>query len=215
MALLIPGPSSESAVKPPSHAFAEYRPDIDGLRAVAILGVLIFHANPAWLTGGFAGVDVFFVISGFLISGFLISGIIFRELKRGRFSCADFYARRALVPVSRQRLPRAARGFCAGVAGVASHGTSGSAGHSGRTDMSRYRPASTSHVDCREEVERSSRDAPRRVIAEPLPPQLRSLGSGQCPGGPDYAAPTLDRKPSGPRSTNVVWSRCRSGHPVL
>src|SRR5688500_11737430 len=69
-----------------SHA---YRPDVDGLRALAVLAVLAFHAFPATAPGGFAGVDVFFVISGFLISG-----IIFDGLKSGRFSFAEFYRRR-------------------------------------------------------------------------------------------------------------------------
>jgi len=46
----------------------EYRPDIDGLRAIAILSVVIFHAFPTVLKGGFVGVDIFFVISGYLIS---------------------------------------------------------------------------------------------------------------------------------------------------
>ena len=67
----------------------QYRPDIDGLRAVAIISVLVFHAFPGSLPGGFVGVDVFFVISGFLISG-----IILKNLQRGQFSFADFYARR-------------------------------------------------------------------------------------------------------------------------
>lgn len=67
----------------------KYRPDIDGLRAVAVLSVVAFHAFPAWMKGGFIGVDVFFVISGFLIST-----IIFENLDRGTFSFADFYARR-------------------------------------------------------------------------------------------------------------------------
>ncbi len=66
-----------------------YRPDIDGLRAVAVLSILSFHAFPSWMKGGFIGVDVFFVISGFLIST-----IIFEALDRGTFSFTAFYARR-------------------------------------------------------------------------------------------------------------------------
>jgi peptidoglycan/LPS O-acetylase OafA/YrhL len=75
-----------SASRLPGHL---HRPDIDGLRAIAILSVLGFHANSNWLAGGFVGVDIFFVISGYLISG-----IIFNGLQRGTFSFADFYARR-------------------------------------------------------------------------------------------------------------------------
>jgi len=70
-------------------AHAEYRPDVDGLRAVAVSAVLIYHAFPSRLPGGFVGVDIFFVISGFLISG-----IIFKGLERGNFSFLDFYSRR-------------------------------------------------------------------------------------------------------------------------
>jgi peptidoglycan/LPS O-acetylase OafA/YrhL len=66
-----------------------YRPDIDGLRALAVLSVVAFHASPRELRGGFTGVDVFFVISGFLITG-----IILEDLRRGRFSFRRFYARR-------------------------------------------------------------------------------------------------------------------------
>lgn len=66
-----------------------YRPDIDGLRAVAILGVLVFHCFPSWMPGGFAGVDVFFVISGYLITS-----ILFADCQKGRFSLLRFYARR-------------------------------------------------------------------------------------------------------------------------
>jgi peptidoglycan/LPS O-acetylase OafA/YrhL len=67
----------------------KYRPDIDGLRAVAVLAVVAFHAFPSWVRGGFIGVDVFFVISGYLIST-----IIFESLDRGTFSFSEFYARR-------------------------------------------------------------------------------------------------------------------------
>lgn len=67
-----------------------YRPDIDGLRALAVLPVVLFHAGVAGVGGGFVGVDVFFVISGFLLTGILV-----RELEQQRFSIADFYVRRA------------------------------------------------------------------------------------------------------------------------
>ncbi len=67
----------------------KYRPDIDGLRAVAVLAVVGSHAFPQWVPGGLIGVDVFFVISGFLISN-----IIFENLDRGGFDFAAFYARR-------------------------------------------------------------------------------------------------------------------------
>ena len=66
-----------------------YRPGIDGLRAVAVLAVVIYHAFPTALPGGFSGVDVFFVISGYLISG-----ILFKSLAQEKFSFAEFYARR-------------------------------------------------------------------------------------------------------------------------
>jgi peptidoglycan/LPS O-acetylase OafA/YrhL len=68
-----------------------YRRDIDGLRAVAVLAVICFHAFPTVLKGGFIGVDIFFVISGFLISGILIS-----NLEDGTFSFKEFYLRRLL-----------------------------------------------------------------------------------------------------------------------
>lgn len=66
-----------------------YRPDIDGLRAVAVVPVILFHAGAQWLPGGFVGVDIFFVISGYLISA-----IILREVGQGSFTFAGFYERR-------------------------------------------------------------------------------------------------------------------------
>jgi len=67
----------------------KYRADIDGLRAIAVLSVVGFHAFPSVLKGGFTGVDIFFVISGFLIST-----IIFDSLERNSFSFIEFYSRR-------------------------------------------------------------------------------------------------------------------------
>ena len=67
-----------------------FRNDINGLRAVAILAIVLFHFKSDWLPGGFAGVDVFFVISGFLMTA-----IILRRLENGSFSLIDFYVSRA------------------------------------------------------------------------------------------------------------------------
>lgn len=72
-----------------SNPHPAYRPDIDGLRAIAISLVVAFHAFPSQVQGGFVGVDIFFVISGFLISS-----IIFKGLEQGSFSYTDFYVRR-------------------------------------------------------------------------------------------------------------------------
>ena len=65
-----------------------YRPDIDGLRAIAVIGVVLYHIGLGF-PGGYVGVDVFFVISGYLITG-----IIARDLHRGSFSMLDFWVRR-------------------------------------------------------------------------------------------------------------------------
>jgi peptidoglycan/LPS O-acetylase OafA/YrhL len=67
----------------------KYRADIDGLRAIAVLAVVAFHAFPEVISGGFVGVDIFFVISGYLISS-----IIFNGLEQNNFSFIDFYCRR-------------------------------------------------------------------------------------------------------------------------
>ncbi|MDG2520351.1 acyltransferase family protein [Caulobacter segnis] len=81
----------DDAQAPPAAAApGGYRPDIDGLRAVAVIPVVLFHAGFETLSGGYVGVDVFFVISGFLITSILRS-----DLDKGRYSLAGFYERRA------------------------------------------------------------------------------------------------------------------------
>jgi peptidoglycan/LPS O-acetylase OafA/YrhL len=81
-------PKAAGAPKPLAHH--DFRPDINGLRALAVLGVVAFHASHDLLPGGFAGVDVFFVISGFLITRIILS-----EREAGKFSLLLFYAKRA------------------------------------------------------------------------------------------------------------------------
>ena len=76
--------TATAAISQPS-----YRPDIDGLRALAVLAVLGFHAYPQWFPGGFIGVDIFFVISGYLIGTKLLEDIQYQ-----RFNLAHFYAKR-------------------------------------------------------------------------------------------------------------------------
>lgn len=83
-------PETESMSKSAPHNYhPAYRRDIDGLRALAILSVVAYHALPAYVPGGFVGVDVFFVISGYLIST-----IIFKSLADNDFSFLEFYAHR-------------------------------------------------------------------------------------------------------------------------
>ena len=74
---------------PAQHSSLPYRRDIDGLRAIAVMCVVIFHLASNNLSGGFIGVDVFFVISGYLISA-----ILFRDLESNTFTFAKFYERR-------------------------------------------------------------------------------------------------------------------------
>jgi peptidoglycan/LPS O-acetylase OafA/YrhL len=68
----------------------KFRKDINGLRAIAVIAVVLYHFNASWMPGGFAGVDVFFVISGFLMTG-----IIFRGIEQENFSILRFYVARA------------------------------------------------------------------------------------------------------------------------
>jgi peptidoglycan/LPS O-acetylase OafA/YrhL len=75
--------------EPVSRAASDYRPDIDGLRAIAVAVIVIFHTGISPLRGGFIGVDIFFVISGFLITR-----LICLDIERGRFTIAGFYERR-------------------------------------------------------------------------------------------------------------------------
>lgn len=67
----------------------KYRPEVDGLRAIAVLSVILYHADFELFSGGFVGVDVFFVISGYLITS-----IIFVELQEDKFSLLNFFERR-------------------------------------------------------------------------------------------------------------------------
>ena len=76
----------------------KYRAEIDGLRALAVLPVIFFHAGFEWFSGGFVGVDVFFVISGYLITTIIIS-----EMAEGKFSILNFYERRARIGIKLTR----------------------------------------------------------------------------------------------------------------
>jgi peptidoglycan/LPS O-acetylase OafA/YrhL len=76
---------AKAAMELSSNRKISYRSDIDGLRAIAVLSVIAFHIAPARFRGGFVGVDIFFVISGFLISS-----IIYKELESGAFSIVEF-----------------------------------------------------------------------------------------------------------------------------
>ena len=93
---------SSEEIPAPRHARGTYRPDIDGLRSIAVVPVVLFHAGFSLFSGGYVGVDVFFVISGYLITGILAG-----EIDRGKFSLIGFYERRA-----RRILPRRRRAGC-------------------------------------------------------------------------------------------------------
>ena len=83
--------NAENTLQVQSAVARNYRPDIDGLRALAVLPVVLGHASVRGFSGGFVGVDIFFVISGYLITGILV-----RDLAAGRYSIAEFYRRRIL-----------------------------------------------------------------------------------------------------------------------
>lgn len=68
----------------------QYRRDVDGLRAVAVIAVILYHAKFSILSGGYIGVDIFFVISGYLITSIIVA-----EMQSGDFSLRNFYERRA------------------------------------------------------------------------------------------------------------------------
>ena len=89
----------------------KYRPDLDGIRALAVLAVIIFHIDAAWLPGGFLGVDMFFVLSGYLITTIISremqnsSFFVFRILQTPReahFAC--FFLRIAVYEFGRRNL---------------------------------------------------------------------------------------------------------------
>ena len=85
-----PAARPRAAAMPMAARVARYRPDIDGLRAIAVASVVVYHALPGVLPSGFLGVDVFFVISGYLITQ-----LILKEMQEQSFSVAGFYRRRA------------------------------------------------------------------------------------------------------------------------
>lgn len=77
---------------------SSYRPHLDGIRALAVILVILFHLGYEWIPGGFVGVDVFFVLSGYLITGLLVDELI----RDGHVDLARFYARRVrrLLPAA-------------------------------------------------------------------------------------------------------------------
>jgi len=82
--------AAKDAVAAAPNGRSKYRSDIDGLRAVAVTSVVLYHAGLPLLNSGFVGVDIFFVISGYLIGGIIYETVILK-----RFSFVEFYARRA------------------------------------------------------------------------------------------------------------------------
>src|ERR1039458_6504908 len=80
-----------------------FRPDVQGMRAIAILLAIVYHAGLPGFRGGYVGIEVFFVISGVVISGFSLAGLLLREREStGRTSILSFYGRRArrIIPAA-------------------------------------------------------------------------------------------------------------------
>ena len=90
-------PATSPSKRGGGDASSRYRPDVDGLRALAVTAVVLFHAGLTALPGGYVGVDVFFVISGYLITRQVVLGV-----QRGGFSFVEFYTRRVrrLLPAA-------------------------------------------------------------------------------------------------------------------
>lgn len=86
---MVSAPTHSTAGATASASAQSYRPEVDGLRAIAVVSVIVFHLNATWLPGGFVGVDVFFVISGYLITGF-----VRREVASGTWAYRSFFVRR-------------------------------------------------------------------------------------------------------------------------
>lgn len=83
--------ATDSTAEIRARAVVPYLPGLDGLRAVAVIAVIFYHANHSWLKGGFLGVEVFFVISGYLITLLLLA----ESTRNGRIDLRDFWLRRA------------------------------------------------------------------------------------------------------------------------
>jgi len=84
-------PAQDSTAEIRARAVVPYLPGLDGLRAIAVVAVIFYHANHSWLRGGFLGVEVFFVISGYLITLLLLA----ESTRNGRINLRDFWLRRA------------------------------------------------------------------------------------------------------------------------
>jgi peptidoglycan/LPS O-acetylase OafA/YrhL len=100
--------SDSGALRKMGSAKMGYEPSLDGLRALSVIGVLLYHGGFSWMRGGFLGVEVFFVVSGYLITSLLIG----EQEKTGRIDFKNFWIRRARRPIrppARRAVGRAVR----------------------------------------------------------------------------------------------------------